>query len=188
MAILPLLRHTPSQANKETISYALTGKSPQGETDTLRACQILIRHLNNKGGDWNNPISVNEGLVDCEATDRKSQKHKLCFQVVRADVDPKLWKSLNNYGKVATAQNTEALVETIKSAITSKANERKIPKISRKGVTLTLDANKLPALSFDSVIEAFGSQWGAWASKLGFESIWLVGPNESLTWRLDIQS
>jgi hypothetical protein len=174
--------------NGQTISYQLIGRSPQGEKDTLRVCQILVSRLNNLGGNWNSPISVNEGVVDCETSNRNYKSFRIRFQVVRADANPKLWKSLSQHGSVGKTQNIESLVETIKLAIESKANDRKIPKISRKGITLTLDATKLPALSFDTVIEAFSSKWSVWASELGFESIWLVGPNESLTWQLDIQT
>ena len=112
----------------------------------------------------------------------------MCIQIVRANVDAEFWRTLNRYGKIDGNVNPEALTEQIKLAIDSKANDRKIPKSSRRGLTLALDATRLPALGFDSVIDSFRSKWGPWAHSLGFESVWLVGPSESLTWQLDTQS
>jgi hypothetical protein len=51
-----------------------------------------------------------------------------------------------------------------------------------------LDATRLPAHGFDAVVEAFRSRWGAWTKGLGFDEVWVVGPSESLTWRLDVVS
>lgn len=143
----------------QAISFQLTGVSPQGEKDTLRVCQILVSRLNNSGGDWDIPILLNEGAVDCKTVNRKSNNLKLRFQVVRADVDQKLWETLSRKGIIETTQNIGVFVEKIKTSIDSKANYRKIPAVSRKGVTLVLDATIVPALSFDSVIEAFHKKW-----------------------------
>ena len=70
-------------------------------------------------------------------------------------------------------------------AIETKANDRRIPQSSRCGLLLALDATRLPALGFDAVVEAFRNDWGLWTKSLGFDSVWLIGPSESMTWRLD---
>jgi len=168
------------------LSYSLSGSSPQGEEDTLTACQILVSKLNKAGGGWDKPSRVCDGPVDCEAADQETTSRKLSIQVIRANVDPKLWETLNQTGKIeATGVAKLALVEQIKAAIEVKANDRKLPMITRHGLVLALDATRLPASGFDSVVREFRSKWGDWASKLGFDAIWLVGPLDSLTWRLD---
>jgi len=101
-------------------------------------------------------------------------------------VDTELWKTLNLEGKIERKENSTVLAKQIKSAIEAKA--RKIPTASRPRLVLALDATRLPAMGFDAVVEDFRSKWSAWASKLGFGSIWLVGPSESLTWQLDTRS
>jgi len=173
------------QKGDGTFSYTLNGSSPQGEEDTLSACRILVNKLNNAGGNWNQP-TISEGIVDCQAVDSQRDDRKLYIQVVRANVDPELWKTLNREGKIERKGNSTALAEQIKSAIDTKA--QKIAAANRPGLVLALDATRLPVLGFDAVFEAFCSKWSPWASTLGFNSVWLVGPDESLTWQLDTRS
>jgi hypothetical protein len=176
---------TADQSEEGALSYRLTGNSPQGEEDTPSACRILVATLNKAGGDWDEPTK-GDGVVDCEAVDRQCNKQKLRVQIVRANVDPDFWRTLSRDGKIEGNDTPEALVEQIKFAIDAK--DKKIPKVSRRGLLLALDATRLPALSFDAVTEAFRSRWGPWAHTLGFDSVWLVGPSESLTWQLDTRS
>ena len=173
------------QGDDGALSYSINGSSPQGEEDTLSACKILVNTLNNAGGNWNQP-SIGEGVVDCQTIDRQYNERKLYIQVVRANVDAELWKTLNLEGKVERKDNSTALAEQIKSAVEAKA--QKISKENRRGLVLALDAARLPAMGFDAVVEDFRSKWSPWASALGFDSVWLVGPDESLTWQLDTQS
>jgi hypothetical protein len=182
---------TADQSDEGALSYRVTGKSPQGEEDTLSACRILVAVLNKAGGDWDEPTyepTKEDGVVDCQAVDRQSKGKKLHVQITHADVDPQFWLTLSRDGVIEGNKTPEALVEVIKSAIDHKANHRKIPKANRQGLLLALDATRLPALSFDAVAEAFRSRWGPWAHTLGFDSVWLVGPSESLTWQLDTRS
>jgi DNA-directed RNA polymerase subunit RPC12/RpoP len=170
------------QGEDGELSYTLNGSSPQGEEDTLLACRILVNKLNNVGGNWQ-PPTIGEGVIDCQAVDRQCKERKLYIQVVRANVDTELWKTLNLEGKIERRDNSTALAKQIKSAIEAKV--QKVPTASRRGLVLALDATRLPALGFDAVVEDFHSKWSPWASALGFDSIWLVGPSESLTWQLD---
>jgi len=171
------------QGKDGILSYMLNGSSPQGEEDTLSACRILVSKFNHAGGNWNQPIK-GDGVVDCQAADRQCEERKVYIQIVRAIVDTELWKTLNLEGKVERSDNSAVLAEQIKSAIDAKA--QKIPAVSRRGLVLALDATRLPVLGFDAVVGDFRSKWSAWASTLGFDSIWLVGPSESLTWQIDI--
>jgi hypothetical protein len=175
-----------SMGKNGNLSYSLSGSSPQGEEDTLRACQILVTKLNEAGGDWDQPSLVCDGPVDCAAIDREDASCRLYIQVVRANVDSRSWATLNQTGKIEeTGVAKQTLVEQIKAAIEAKANDRKLPMATRRGLVLALDATRLPASGFDSVVREFRSKWGDWANKLGFDGIWLVGPLDSLTWRLD---
>ena len=55
----------------------------------------------------------------------------------------------------------------------------------RSNLMLALDATRLPVLGFEDVVEEFQARFGTWIKSLGFEAVWLVGPQDSLTWRLD---
>ena len=169
-----------------SFSYKITGHSPQGEDDTLSACRVLMDKLNKEGSKWGQPRK-GDGVVDCRAIDELHPEKELTIQVVRAVVDQCLWRQLSAVGEIReTAITKEELVEQLKRAIEFKANEQKIPKMSRPSLMLALDANRLPAYAFDDVVEEFRLQWGSWAKTLGFDSIWLVGPTVSLTWQLDV--
>lgn len=169
-----------------SLSFELTGRSPQGEDDTLPACRVLVNKLNKDGSTWGQPRK-GDGVVDCRAIDDLHPEKELTIQVVRADVDQHLWWQLRAVGKIReTAVPKGELVAQLKGAIEFKADERRIPKMNRPNLTLALDATRLPAHAFDDVVEGFRLQWGSWAKTLGFGSVWLVGPSVSLTWQLDV--
>jgi hypothetical protein len=166
-------------------SYSLTGPSPQGEEDTGAVCEILVRKLNSAGGDWKEPTGSQAG-DDGEAVDRQDAKRILRIQVVRAIVDQELWQKCARARKIEGAGvSKEELARQMKAAIEAKADVRKIPVACRRGLVLALDANRLPVLGFDTVVEEFRSRFGGWTRALGFDSVWLVGPDAALTRRLD---
>ena len=173
-----------------SLSFKMIGRSPQGEDDTLSACRVLVNKLNKEGSKWGQPSKgdgVVDGVVDCRAKDKLHPEKELTIQVVRAVVDQRLWGRLRAVKEIRkTAVTKEELVAQLKRAIEFKADERRIPKMSRLNLMLALDANRLPAHAFDDVVEEFRLQWGSWAKTLGFDSIWLVGPTVSLTWQLDV--
>lgn len=127
-------------------------------------------------------------MEDCVALDKNNSKTRIRIQVIRAMADQGMWRQLAKAGRVSgsNVHKTE-LLRQLKQSIEKKANITKIPPAIRASLILALDATLLPALSFDDVIEEFKFQFGVWASSLGFQSIWLVGPMPALTWRLDSQ-
>lgn len=168
-----------------SLSYSILGSSPQGEEDTLLTCRVLVGALNASGANWSEPVP-GEGIVDCETIDANSSAKKLSIQVTRAIADQELWKKLNlegNYRHRNVSKNQ--LASHIKHAIEKKANDRAIPRTIRSSMILALDATRLAVLGFEDVVEEFQSQFGAWTRSLGFAAVWLVGPQDSLTWRLD---
>jgi hypothetical protein len=162
------------------LSYSVSGSSPQGEESTLEVCKLLIQKLNLDGSAWDEPVQVKGSDVDCETTDINNPSQRLQIQVVRAIADQELWKYLNTRG---TAQESNVDPSILRSYI-EKAIKKK-EKSARKGLTLVLDATLLPGIALDEVIEVFRDQRSAWASSLGFEGIWLVGPVNELVQRLD---
>lgn len=180
------LASTADRHQDGSVSFALDGDSPQGEEDTLASCRILVEALNLAGADWGEPRE-DDGVVDCCAHDRRDDRTLLSIQVVRAIVDQNLWRQLNNAGEVERNRvEIGQLVTHLKEAIESKANDRVIPKASRHGLTLALDATRLPGVAFNAVAEAVRLQLGAWIVGLGFAGVWLVGPTATLTSRLDV--
>ncbi len=166
----------------DRFSYGLSGPSPRGEEDSIQACRILADALNAHGESWAEPVPKYDADVDCEIPDRSGTK-KLLVQVSRAVHDEKLWETLGATGQVERLAAAADLASHLKSAIEAKA--RKMPPGPRKEIVLALDATRLPALAFHASRDEFRQQFGRWATRVGFREIWVVGPNASLTWRLD---
>jgi hypothetical protein len=168
------------------ISMALVGTSPQGEEDILDACRILVRAMNRTGETWNEPV-VGSDDIDCRATNATSLAVRpLSTQVVRAIVDPEMWQTLATSGTLAKSEAAiEEVADLMADALQKKLDPRKIPFKQRSGMVLALDATRLPALALDSVVKIFQGRHRASLTCTGFQSVWIVGPTESLTKRLD---
>jgi hypothetical protein len=167
-----------------SFSYSIEGKSPQGEEDTLSACEKLVQTLNEAGGNWAQP-KEGKGDEDCIVIDKSDQRNVLRIQVVRAITDENLWRQLSEEGRLDLSDTKDVLLIQLKSSIEKKADDRKIPASNRSNLLLALDATRLPVLGFEDVIQEYIKQHGSWTCSQGFQSVWLVGPLPSLTWRID---
>lgn len=159
--------------------------APQGAVLTLPTCHILVRKWNQDGGAWAEPTEGQDD-VDCRSESTSDSRVVAQIQVVRAIVDPTLWKTLSVSGRVRSEETgIERLADWLKESIEKKAKRTPTPR--RAQLHIALDATRLPGLGFDDVAGYFLNRYGPWANVLGFASIWLVGPSTRLTWRLDLR-
>ena len=171
-----------------SVDYSASGKSRQGETGNTEICQILVNRLNRDGANWGTPIDVTKILgrreegIDCEAKDGEKV---LKIQVTRAERDPKFWKELNTSNGASRIKIFEELADDLRYRIQAKVG--RIPPKQRKELILALDATDTPGYAFQQVIDSFHNRYGDWAVEQGFLGIWVVGPNVTLTSRLDEQ-
>ena len=172
-----------SFADGESVQFALSGRSPQGEQDTLTACGILIQRLNADGATWLPPVAGQQN-ADCVSPNRTGIDI-IRIQVVRAVAESSFWEELGRHGAVARSESITQVVEAIRTALAFKADAAKIPSSERAGLILALDATRLPAHVLDDVISSFRQEHAGWASGLGFSAVWIVGPSMRLTHRLD---
>lgn len=164
------------------VSFSLSGRPPQNEEDSVRACGVLIRAMNQQGGSWSDPVVGTAVDVDGESHDRSNPARRLKMQVVRADIDEKTWRDLAQRGRIDVSDTTvDELAARIGAAIALKAA---LPAATKSDLTLVLDATRLPALGFDSVIAVARRSFGAMLITVGFEAVWLVGPDPLLVHRL----
>lgn len=164
------------------LRYSVSGSSPQGEEDTEFTCRILARRLTLEGEDSYDVVPGVEP-VDRFLVKRGRPEEELGVQVVRADPSPTLWRQLSASGSVQRDVPVKDLVAALRAAIEHK--EQNLPRSVREDLVLALDANRLPGYAFNAVVREFHWTHLAWAAGLGFNAIWLVGPEPSLTWRLD---
>jgi hypothetical protein len=167
------------------VAITLTGVPPRGEAGTLKACQRFVDHINSKfAQSWASPTEV-RGVqhVDAEAVGFGPLAGlKLTIQVVRALTDPVFWKDLGYDGHVSLSLPLDGAASVLKAAVELKSG--KIPLTIRPLLTLILDATDVPALSLDGVVDEFNKGRGGWVDAQGFQSVWVVGPWNSMIRRL----
>ena len=166
------------------ISLHLIGKSPQGEQDTLSTCHMLVEVLNQTSVEWGAPTE-GRGIDDCVAESVHPGFEPLRLQVVRAIVEAGFWRELALVGNLSKENvPAEAFGDLMAEAVKKKLC--RIPPEHRVGLVLVLDANRLPAFAFDSVLDGFRETHGSLLARSGFKAVWIVGPTPSLTRRLDV--
>jgi hypothetical protein len=169
-----------------SVDYLIQGRSRQNEEGNLEICRILLDRLNREGGRWRDLRNVaEEGAreergVDCEARDGDEI---LAIQVTRAEIEGKVWKRLAQTGETSAKLFAEEAADSLHDAIDKKA--KRTPPAQRAEILLALDATETVSHTFEPVLRSFGERYGSWARSLNFRGIWIVGPNVSLTSRLD---
>jgi hypothetical protein len=138
---------------------------------------MVIDALNASGADWAVGMEVKHGDPDFPAADfiavSADGKRTLKMQHTRADHDQSFWRDgASNHHDVA------GQAEELRRAV-----ERK-QKAASADITLVLDASGAMGALLEGVADSFLEQSGEWASSLGFQQIWLVGPTQSFTRRL----
>lgn len=170
-----------------SLEHGFTGTTPTNEVGTLETCRMLVLALNKLGGAWDQPEATSPDAPSAAHTDARCSKANgqlgtLNIQVVRAQSNPRYWHEVSKKGASQDCSAPEQMAEQLRDAIGKK--ESRIPVEARSDLVLALSALDSPAHAFDDVIEAFRCSHGEWASCLGFEQIWIVGPSLLLTHRL----
>jgi hypothetical protein len=171
-----------AEVSENGISQELRGRPIQGERDTIGTCGQLLKAMNAAGAGWMEP-SKGERDEDCVSVSRDGSEH-LRIQVVRAVADSVFWETLYRDKEVSEQLLLEAAAGRLKEAIEHKAGPDAIPPKNRPDLVLALDAGRVPALAFEEAAEAFNEVHGEWARALGFDQIWVVGPDARMVHRL----
>jgi hypothetical protein len=164
------------------VTDRIEGRAPTRDHSELRAAQGLVERLNQDGASWQSPELVHahahtERGVDCIA--RNSSGQALQIQVTTTERE--VWQRTRENLHERAAEIHE-VVEAIHDAIQAKSKQAD-PKIM-----LALDATDSPRAAVRPVVNAFRTQYGAWAAGVGFQEIWVVGPVVALVTRLDGQN
>jgi len=171
-----------TQRDDGSLEHGFAGAPPTNETGTLETCRMLVLALNKAGGMWSQPEVTSALHTDAQCIRTDGQPDTLNIQVVRAQSNSKYWHEVSQTGGSEGCATPEQMADQLRDAISKK--ESRIPKDARPGLILVLSAVDSPAHAFDDVIEAFRNGHGEWASHLGFEQIWVVGPSLLLTHRV----
>jgi hypothetical protein len=165
------------------LTSSLTARPRPGETANAEVCKILIARLNQDGGTWSRcdcgkRKRVDE--VDCTAFNADGKELKM--QITRAAQDKTLWTPSGEFCGKDRDQSVNDAVEELRSAIKEKS---RLPAVQKADLVLVLDAIETPGHVMDQIVNSFRKNYGTWLKALKFKQVWIVGPNESLTYRLD---
>lgn len=164
----------------DTISLVIEGRPPQNEEDTPRVCATLAAAMSTAEEHFSSTPSSDQD-IDGVLT---SETRTLNVQVVRAMSEMKFWRKLASTLRHSQQLSRAEVFSSASAAIAKKA--AKLPARQRAQLILALDADRLPALALEPVVNEFRARYGAWTAAQGFQEIWLVGPDARLTWRLDM--
>ncbi|MGH7146821.1 MAG: hypothetical protein ACREIJ_02835 [Nitrospiraceae bacterium] len=169
-----------------TVSSWINGNPVQGENDTVSVGRVLVEVMNAHSDQWELANEPPVGAVDCFLRHRLDPARQLEVQVVRAIVDAKLYRKLATAKSVVEVNLDPAeIAGRLFDAVTKKAKH--YPVQLRTGLILALNAMRESVCTMSSVIEAYRCNFGQRTRTLGFAEVWLVGPVDSMTQRLDRQ-
>jgi DNA-directed RNA polymerase subunit RPC12/RpoP len=176
-----------AEADEDGTVYSwISGNPVQGENDTVSVARVLVEVMNKNSDQWELADESPVGAVDCFLQHRLDPARQLEVQVVRAIVDAKLYRKLAIAKSVVEVHlDPKDIAERLFNAVTKKANH--YPVQLRRGLLLALDAMRVSVCTMSSVIEAYRCNFGQRTRNLGFMEVWLVGPADSMTQRLDGQ-
>lgn len=177
-------RTTSADEDNGCVSTAVIGTAPQGETDSLTVSRILVKKKNLLGDSWNEPREAvkQDSDIDCVATNANDVKLHLQIQVVRGIVVDRWWRQMSVAGTNELLGTVDEFADHILEAVSKKCN---LPLRQRSELVLAIDANRLPGLTFDSVVNHVREKDGVTLAAFGFQGIWIVGPSATRTYRLD---
>jgi hypothetical protein len=164
------------------IRFNLTGDPPRNEDDALVIAQRLVARLNSKGAQWGE-VSEGEADVDAVSLDPESSGNTLNMQVVRANSDQGLWKSLAQQGHASKETDVSGLAQELIKVVRKKA--ARYPVEQRQQLHLIIDAGRTPSHTFQHVHDAFFKNYGSECNEFSFAGVWVVGSSEVHVARLD---
>lgn len=171
-----------AEVSEDGMSQQLKGRPVQGEDDTDATCRRLVEAMNVAGAAWESP-SEGDGDEDCVSGDQAGGD-PLRIQVVRAVADRNFWAALAGRQELSESFLAETAAGRLRQAIEHKTGPTGIPPKGRSALVLALDAGRVPALAFEEVATCFRELHGEWAGSLGFQQVWVVGPDRRLIHRL----
>ncbi|MCU7843306.1 MAG: hypothetical protein KZQ93_05655 [Candidatus Thiodiazotropha sp. (ex Monitilora ramsayi)] len=161
----------------------VSGCPPRNEEGALAASALLVKKLNDEGGNWTDP-EVGEDDVDFVANDRDDNNVLLRMQVVRASNDESMWRKLAEDGIANKHFDTQSAADELFGVIQKKSE--KYPVEQKRLLTLVIDAHHTPTHTFNDVHDEFESRYFEACKKFEFAAIWVVGTSLELIARLDV--
>lgn len=166
------------------VSSWINGNPVQGENDTASVGRVLVEAINAHCDQWELADESPVGAVDCVLRHQLDPARRIKVQVVRAIVDPRLYRELATANSVVEVHlDPEEIAGRMFDAVMKKAEH--YPLQLRRELVLALDAMRVSVCTMSSVIKVYRCTFGQRTRNIGFMEVWLVGPVDSMTQRLD---
>lgn len=158
----------------DQVEHRIRGVSPQGEQDTMGVARNLVQWLNREQIKWGEPSESSAAHTDAVAEGVGANAGAtLKIQVVRAIVDPQIWRELGATGEYTASLSLGQAAQMMWDAVQKKVG--KIEPEARQGLVLLLDANRCPGQAFPAVVAEYRRQYADETRRLGFDGVYVAG-------------
>lgn len=157
-------------------------RPPQGEEGADIVASTLIQRLNRSGGQWDD-LRWHEGREEGTDLVAAGPHGSLKIQVTRSFTDFTSWQRLARELEMEYNTPVSLAVEHVWKAIEAKAS--RLGPAVRADLVLALDTTMPPIYATRAFMVALRAARAADIQTLGFRQVWLVGPTDMLTWRVD---
>jgi hypothetical protein len=156
----------------------ISGRAPRGEEGRLETAILLVQKLCQLGEVWNQPYEVDISDIDCQSV---GEDGLLDIQVVRPAMSD-MWKTLSRTGHSSQAATVDELADVILEVARKKA---RLPPDQLGNLVLAIDARDTPVFAMAGTVDGFRGRHINEVARLGFRSVWVVGPTVDFVARLD---
>lgn len=162
--------------------YEIKGASSQNEAGVLHVCALLAERLRKERPEVGQPRKATgrERGVDCDIPVGAAILQVQVTRPATRDV----WKTLNTTGMAERELSAASAVEDLLALVEHKAARTALQDRSR--ITLALDATDTALHAMDQVVRSFREQHSERLRSIGFESVWVVGPESDSVYQLDV--
>jgi len=170
--------------NDSNVEHKYEGKPPRNKDNELLVAAILTNKLNKDEIIYDKPLLVTktDEVIDCISKSINSNNLDLKIQVVNSIIDSSYWKKINAFSIDISSTFNDKLAKQILEAIKKKIKH--YDQNSIKDITLALDATNNPQHALTDVYKEINDNYYGLFKDIGFYQIWIVGPNEDMTYQI----
>jgi hypothetical protein len=155
--------------------------TPKNEQDSQAICERLVNWLNRSAPLYGEPVP-GSGEVDWLAPALHQDGENLLMQVGRAETEEEFWCRVAQAGQVRREITVAEAADLLINAVRHK--KQHYSDQVRAKLVLVVDSGRSPAYTFQPVVDAFKTKYATECAESGFRSVYVVGPNSELVYRV----
>jgi hypothetical protein len=155
--------------------------TPKNEEDGQPICERLVNWLNRSEPLYGKPVAGSEEEVDWLARGQNGQN--VLMQVVRVETEEEFWRRVAQVGQARREITVAEAADLVVNAVRHK--KRRYSDQVRGKLVLVVDSGRSPAYTFRPVVDAFKTKYATECAESGYRSVYVVGPQNDLVYRVD---